>query len=116
MTTLQNLRHRTRLGPVLVLVALTGAATYFEFIYYGPPTLYDVLLWLIVVPLLFATTVDGVQDHPLYQPLLYGGFIAVGTVQYLDGDWVLLAGLFVLAGVLGVISEAWSETEFSVSG
>ncbi|WP_424003509.1 hypothetical protein ACOZ4I_04650 [Haloarcula salina] len=116
MTALQTLQNRTRLGAVLVLVVLVGAATYFEFIYYGPPTLYDVVLWLIVVPLLFATTVNGVQNHPLYQPLLYVGFIAIGFLQYLDGDWFLLAGLFVLAGVLGVISEAWNRFEVSRSG
>jgi len=92
------------------MLAVVGAATYFEFVYSGPPTLYEVVLWILVVPLLLAATVDGVRSHPLYEPLMYGGFVAIGTLQYLAGDWVLLAGLFVLGGIVGLVSEFRSRT------
>lgn len=65
------------------MLILVGAATYFEFVYYGPSTLYSVVLWIIVVPMLFSATVSGVRSHPLYQPLMYGGFIAIGTYSIL---------------------------------
>ncbi|WP_225307885.1 MULTISPECIES: hypothetical protein [unclassified Haloarcula] len=55
--------------------------------------------------MLFAATVTGVRSHPLYQPLMYGGFVAIGTLQYLDGDWALLAGVFILGGIGGLLSE-----------
>jgi hypothetical protein len=87
------------------MLVLVGAASYFEFVYYGPPTLYSVVLWIIAVPLLFAATVNGIRSHPLYQPLMYGGFIAIGTLQYLDGNWHLLAGIFVFGGIIGLIAE-----------
>jgi hypothetical protein len=88
------------------MLAFVGAATYFEFVYSEPPTLYATFLWIIIVPLLLAAAVDGVRRHPLYQPLLYGSFVAIGTLQYLDGGWFLLAGLFVLGGVIGLILES----------
>lgn len=87
------------------MIVFVGAATYVEFVYSGRPNLYSVVLWIIVVPLLFSTIVNGVRSHPLYQPLVYGGFIAIGVLQYLDDDWFLLAGLFVLAGIVGLVSE-----------
>ena len=105
MTALSTLENRVNPTAVLVIVVLVGVATYFEFVYSGSPTLYSVVLWIIVVPMLFAATVNGVRSHPLYQPLMYGGFIAIGTLQYLDGDWYLLAGLFVLCGIVGLIAE-----------
>jgi len=96
-------RHvvRNRLRPVrfLVLSAFVAVATYFEFIYAGPPTVFDIALWLLVVPWLLSTTVEGVRDHPLYRPISAVVFLAVGVLQYLDGEWLLLAALFVLAGV-----------------
>lgn len=97
---------RDRIRPrVLLMILLVGGATYVEFVYLGPPSLYSVVLWIIVVPLLFSTTVNGARNHPLYQPLVYGGFIAIGVLQYLDSDWFLLAGLFILAGIVGLVSE-----------
>jgi len=104
MTALRSLQNRIRPGATLLMLGVIGAATYFEFIYNGPPTVYSIVLWIVVVPMLLATTVDGVQDHPLYQPLLYAGFVLVGTLQYLDGHWFLLAGLFIICGVLGLLS------------
>jgi hypothetical protein len=85
------------------MLVIIGAATYFEFVYSGPSTLYTVVLWIIVVPMLLAATVTGARSHPLYQPLMYGGFVAIGILQYLDGDWFLLAGLFVLGGIIGLV-------------
>lgn len=105
MTALRTLQDRIRPGAALVMMALVGAATYLEFVYYWPPTLYSVVLWIIVVPMLFATTVEGVRNHPVHQTLMYVGLIAIGTLQYLDGDWYLLAGLFVLAGIAGLITD-----------
>lgn len=105
MSSLQTLLNRIRPGALLFMLLLVGAATYFEFVYAGPPTLYSVVLWIIVVPMLLAATVNGVRSHPLYQPLMYGGFIAIGTLQYLDGEWYLLAGLFVLCGIGGLVAE-----------
>lgn len=92
---------RDRIRPrVLLMILLVGGATYVEFVYLGPPSLYSVVLWIIVVPLLFSTTVNGVRSHPLYQPLVYGGFIAIGVLQYLDSDWFLLAGCSYSQGLL----------------
>ncbi|MDS0284472.1 hypothetical protein [Haloarcula onubensis] len=105
MTVLHSLEKRVRPVALLVMLILTGVATYFEFVYYGPPTLYSVGLWIIVVPMLLASTVRGLRSHPLYQPLLYGGFIAIGALQYIDGEWVLLAGVFVLGGTVGLAIE-----------
>jgi hypothetical protein len=98
------------------MVVLVGAATYFEFVYSGPATLYSVALWIIVVPMLFAATVSGVRSHPLYQPLIYGSFIIIGILQYLDGDWYLLAGVFALCGILGLISEFRNKNNSAYSG
>jgi len=105
MTALHSLRQRVRPAALLVMLVLIVAATYFEFVYYGPPTLYSVALWIIVVPMLLASTVRGMRSHPLYQPLVYGGFIAIGALQYLNDEWVLLAGLFVLGGTIGLALE-----------
>lgn len=116
MTALRTLENRIRPGAVLVMLVLVSAATYFEFVYYGPPTLYSVLLWIIVVPMLFVATVNGVRSHPLFQPLAYGGFIVMGTLQYLDGDWYLLAGLFVLGGIIGLLTEFRDKNNLTRSG
>ena len=70
---------------------------------------------MIVVPLLFSTTVNGVQSHYLYQPLAYGSFIAIGVLNYLDGDWFLLAWLFILAGIVGLVSELHKQYTPTVS-
>jgi hypothetical protein len=102
MTALHELRERIRPGALLFMLALIAAATYFEFVYYGPPTVYSVALWVVVVPMLLASTVTDLRSHPLYQPLLYGGFVVIGALQFLDGEWFLLAVLFVLAGVVGL--------------
>jgi len=87
------------------MLPIVIVATYAEFIYYGPPSLYTVVLWVFVVPMLLVATVKGIRSHPLYQPLMYGGMIAIGALQYLDGDWFILAGLFVVAGIAGVAAE-----------
>ena len=105
MTALTAFRSRIRPRLALVLSMVVAAATYFEFVYNGPATLYAVLLWIIVVPMLFATTVRGVQDHPLYWPLVSVGFVLIGVLQYLAGNWVVLAGLFALAGIVGLASQ-----------
>lgn len=105
MIALNTLQNRIRPGAILVMTLLVGIASYLEFVYFGTPTLYSIVLWIIIVPLLFAATVIDAESHPLYQPLLYGGFIVIGTLQYLDGDWFLLAGLFVLCGIIGLIAE-----------
>ncbi|MBX0288556.1 hypothetical protein EGH22_19685 [Halomicroarcula sp. F28] len=105
MTALHSLRERARPAALLVMLALIAAATYFEFVYYGSPTLYSVALWIIVVPMLLASTVRGMRSHPLYQTLVYSGFIAIGALQYLDDEWFLLAGLFVLGGTIGLALE-----------
>jgi hypothetical protein len=110
MTTLHALQNRVRPGAALILLILVSTATYFEFVYYAPPTLYSVALWIIVVPMLFAATVTGIRSHPLYQPVVYGGLIAIGTLQYLDGEWYLLAGLFVVGGIIGLIAELRNKT------
>ena len=116
MTTLKSLQNRIRPGAVLVMVVLVGAATYFEFVYSGPATLYSVVLWIIVVPMLFAATVSGVRSHPFYHPLMYGSFITIGLLQYLDGDWYLLAGVFVLCGIIGLIFEFRNKNNPTYSG
>lgn len=105
MTSLHHLQDRIRPGALLVMLAIVGASTYFEFVYNGPPTLYAVVLWIIVVPMLLISTVDGVRSHPLYQPLTYGGFIAIGALQYLNGNWFLLSWLFILCGMIGLVLE-----------
>jgi len=105
MTVLHSLEERVRPLALLVMLILIGSATYFEFFYYGPPTLYSVGLWIIVVPMLLASTVRGLRSHPLYQSLLYSGFIAIGALQYLGGEWFLLAGVFVLGGIIGLAVE-----------
>jgi len=102
---LNTLKDRIRPAALLLMLVIVGAATYFEFIYYGPPSLYTVVLWVFVVPMLLVATVKGIRSHPLYQPLMYGGMIAIGALQYLDGDWFILAGLFVVAGIAGVAAE-----------
>ena len=93
------------------MLAFVSVATYVEFIYYGPPSLYTVVLWILVVPMLLAATIKGWRSHPLYQPLMYGGMIAIGALQYLDGDWVILAGLFIIAGITGVAAEIRTRTK-----
>lgn len=115
MTSLHSLQNRIRPWALLGILAFVGAATYFEFVYSGPPTPYAIFLWIIVVPLLLAAAVNGVRRHPLYQPLLYGSFVAIGTLQYLDGDWFLLAGLFVLGGVIGLILEFRDRSDSGVT-
>ena len=105
MTGLHSLRERVRPVALLIMLVIVAAATYFEFVYYGPPTLYSVGLWIIAVPMLLASTMRGIRSHPLYQPLVYSGFIVIGTLQYLDDEWFLLAGLFVLGGTVGLASE-----------
>ncbi len=97
-----------------MLLVVVGAATYFEFIY-TEFTVYAVLLRLLVVPLLFASTVTGVRDQPLYKSLAYVGFIAVGVLQYLDGEWVLLAGVFILAGRAGLVADRLRQASPAVS-
>lgn len=87
------------------MTVFVGLATYVEFVYYPDVSAYTVALWLVVVPMLFAATVRGLRDHPLYQPFVYAGLAAIGVLQYLDGDWYLLAGLFVLAGSAGLVVE-----------
>ena len=99
----------------MLMIVIVGGATYFEFVYSGPPSLYSVALWIIIVPLLFSATVDGVRSHYLYQPLMYGGFVAIGVLQYLDSDWLLLAGLFILAGIVGLVSELHDQYTPTVS-
>src|SRR6056297_1440797 len=103
MTALHSLRERVRPAALLFMLIFIAAATYFEFVYYEPSTLYSVALWIIVVPMLLASTVRDIRSHPLYQPLVYSGFIAIGALQYLDGDWFVLAGLFVLSGAVGLV-------------
>lgn len=105
MTVLHSLGERVRPAALLFTSVLIAAATYFKLVYYGPPTVCSVGLWIIVVPMLLASTVRGLRSHPLYQPLLYSGFIAIGALQYLDGEWFLLAGLFVLGGTIGLAIE-----------
>ncbi|MDS0261063.1 hypothetical protein NDI56_16820 [Haloarcula sp. S1CR25-12] len=105
MTALHTFRSRIRPGALLIVSLLVGAATYIEFVYYGPATLYAVILWIVVVPMLFAMTVQGVRDHPLYQPLVYVGFIAIGVLQFLADNWAVLAGVFVVAGLAGLASQ-----------
>ncbi|WP_323677241.1 hypothetical protein [Halorubellus sp. PRR65] len=116
MAALHTLREQVRPAALLVMSILIATATYFEFVYSGPPTLYSVVLWMIVVPMLLASTVTGVRSHPLYQPLAYGGFIAIGTLQYLDGEWFLLAILFVLSGIFGLAIEFRNRTDATRSG
>ena len=99
------LRDRIRPGAFAFMLLLVGAATYFEFVYYGPASAYAVVLWIVAVPMLFAATVKGVRDHPLYRSVTYAGLLAIGVLQYLDGNWFFLAGLFVLAGADGHLSE-----------
>ena len=105
MPALHSLKERIRPAALLFMSILIVAATYFEFVYYGPPTVYSALLWVVVVPMLLASTVRGVRSHSLYQPLLYGGFVVIGVLQYLDGEWFLLAALFVVGGVVGLATE-----------
>lgn len=105
MTALHSLRERVRPVALLIMVVIVAAATYFEFVYYGPPTLYSVGLWIIAVPMLLASTMRSIRSHPLYQPLVYSGCIVIGTLQYLDDEWFLLAGLFVLGGTVGLAIE-----------
>ena len=116
MTALHTFQKRVRPVALLVMSILIAAATYFEFVYYGSPTLYSVALWIIVVPMLLASTVTGIRSHPFYQPLVYGGFIVIGALQYLDGEWFLLAALFVLSGVLGLAVELRNRTDSTHSG
>ncbi|MFD1600543.1 hypothetical protein ACFSBX_16505 [Halobellus rarus] len=111
MPALHSLKERIRPAALLFMSILIVAATYFEFVYYGPPTLYSVALWIIVAPMLLASTVTGVRSHPFYQPLAYAGFIAIGVLQYLGGEWFLLAGLFVLAGAVGLVVELRNRTD-----
>ncbi|WP_255190788.1 hypothetical protein [Natronobeatus ordinarius] len=111
MTALHTLQNRIRPGILLVIVAIVGAGTYFEFVYFGPPTLYTVVLWLIVVPMLLTATVSGIRNDPLYQPVMYGVFIAIGVLQYLDGNWFLLAGLLILYGVIGLGFELRNRSD-----
>ena len=115
MNSSPSFRDRIRPRALLFMIVFVGGATYVEFVYFKPPSLYSVALWIVVVPLLFSTTVNGVRGHPLYQSLAYGGFIAIGVLQYLDGDWVLLSGLFILAGIVGLVSELRNQSPLSVS-
>ena len=104
MMALHELRERIRPGALLFMLVFIAVATYFEFVYYAPPTVYSIALW-VVVPMLLASTVTGLRSHPLYQSLVYGGFVVIGALQYLDGEWFLLAALFILAGVVGLANE-----------
>lgn len=97
------------------MIVFVGGATYFEFVFSGPTTLYSVALWIIIVPLLFSATVTGVRSHPLYKPLAHGGFIAIGVLQYLGGNWFFLAGLFILAGIVGLVAEVLNQPSPTVS-
>lgn len=100
-----SLRHRLRPGRAIGIALVVIGATYVEFVHWGRPTGYDIALWLVVVPLLFSAAVDSVRLHPRYNQLMYTGFIAIGALQYLDGDWMFLAGLFVIRGVAGLVVE-----------
>ncbi|WP_254841337.1 hypothetical protein [Natronomonas marina] len=109
MSSISTLRDRIRPGAFIVVVLLVGGATYFEFLV-TEPSPYSFLLWIILVPLLLVSAaVKGVRSHRLYRPLTFGSFIAIGVLQYLDGEWYLLAGLFVLAGIGGLISALLSR-------
>lgn len=105
-----SLRERIRRGALLGMLTLVAAATYLEFVYDGPPSVFAVLLWILVVPMLLSATVEGLRGHPHYRTLSYAGFVGIGVLQYLDGEWLLLSGLFVLAGVVGLCYEVTHRT------
>ena len=105
MVVRRSLGDRIRPLPFVVVSLVVIAGAYVEVATGGPPTPYAIALWLVVVPLLFAATVDGVRSHPLYEPLFSAGLVAIGVLQYFDGAWQLLAALFVLAGVAGLAVE-----------
>ncbi|WP_336339450.1 hypothetical protein [Haloarcula brevis] len=108
-------RERIRPKALLVMLAIVAIATYLEFVYLGQPNIFSVLIWIIVVPLVLSATVEGVRDHPLYQPIFYGALIAIGVLQYLDGEWTLLAGVFVLGGVIGLLSQVHNRRNTSLA-
>ena len=108
-----TLRERIRPRALLIVLAVVTIATYLEFVYLGQANAFSVLIWILVVPLLLAQTVEGVRDHPLYQPILYGVLIALGVLQYLNEAWTLLAGFLVLAGVVGLLFEVRSRLDTS---
>jgi uncharacterized membrane protein YjjP (DUF1212 family) len=87
------------------MLLLVGIATYFRSIYYGPLSLYSVVLWIVAVPMSFLATVKGVRSHPFYRPFMYGGFVTIGVLQYLDDDWFVLAGVFIAGGIIGLITQ-----------
>ncbi|GAB7093672.1 hypothetical protein JCM30237_08240 [Halolamina litorea] len=97
----ERIRPKLLAGVLVVIVV----ATYVEFVWLGSPTVYDVALWLLVVPLLLSFAVSGVEDHRLYRPLLSAAIAAIGVLQYLDGEWRILAAAFVLSGLFGLFGE-----------
>jgi hypothetical protein len=105
MNSTAALRRRIRPLRLCIVLLFVGGATYVEFVLQQSPSLPDIALWVIVVPLLLSTAVEGVRDHPLYQRALFSGFVVIGGAQYLDGEWVLLSMLFVLAGIVGLLLE-----------
>ena len=102
---MSSLRDRIKPKWLAGMLVVVVVATYIEFVWFGSPTVYDIALWLLVVPLLLSFAVAGVSDHPLYQSLLSVAIAAIGVLQYLDGEWHLLAAAFVLSGLFGLVGE-----------
>ena len=97
------LRDRIKPKWLVALLAIVVVATYAEFVWLGPPTVYDFALWLLVVPLLLSFAVAGVEEHSLYRPFLSVAIAGIGVLQYLDGEWQLLAAVFVFSGLFGLL-------------
>lgn len=85
------------------LVVVVIAATYLDFGVFGPPTRYDIIRWLLVVPLLLASAIEGLADYPWYPPTVYGMLVGVGVIQYLDGHSGLLTLIYLFGGIAGLV-------------
>lgn len=108
-----SLQNRIRWRWFVPLAGIVVALTYVDFVATGPPTGYDVVGWLLVVPLVLAGAVDGVTGHRWYVPALYGALVVIGLIRYLSGHGGMLTVLFVVAGVAGLVDWATPGSWFS---
>ena len=92
---------RWRLFVPLAVFVVVG--TYLEFVVTGPPTASEIVGWLVVVPLLLASAIEGITEHPWYLPAFYGMLVGVGVLRYVDGHFGLLTVLFVGGGLAGLV-------------
>lgn len=86
--------------PVLVVGTILGTGAFFDLIYFGPGSIYAVISWVVVVPLIFVATINGVPSQRWFRFLVALSLPVIGLLRYLDGEWRFLTIAFVTGGFI----------------